>query len=91
MSCQRQRLRIATAICAVGLCSTSAQSREPSGAYPPASTVAAEVVDRTNVERTHHKRAPLRANSRLMRAAQMHAEQMARACQLARVFAGPLS
>ena len=50
------------------------------------SSVAAEVVDLTNVERIGHARTPLRANSRLMRAAQMHAEQMARAGQLAHVL-----
>jgi uncharacterized protein YkwD len=41
--------------------------------------VAAEVVELTNAERTDHRRPQLRANSRLMRAAQIHAEQMARA------------
>jgi uncharacterized protein YkwD len=55
---------------------------------PPAGTarVAAEVVELTNTERGIHGRATLRANSRLMRAAQVHAEQMARARQQAHVL-----
>ena len=46
----------------------------------------ADVIDLTNVERTHQRRSPLRANARLMRAAQIQAEQMARAGQLAHVL-----
>jgi uncharacterized protein YkwD len=87
MSCQPQRLRVATAICAIGLCATPAQS----GARPPArpaiaSRVAADVVDLTNVRRIEERRPPLRTNPRLMRAAQLHAEQMARASQVAHVL-----
>jgi uncharacterized protein YkwD len=84
---QRQLLSMATVICVAGLCSRPAQSMGPSGTRPAsASAVAAEVVDLTNVERTRHGRMGLRANSRLMRAAQIQAEQMARAGQLAHVL-----
>ena len=87
MRCQRQRPRIATAICVVGLCSAPVRSEEPPVApHATASKVAVEVVDLTNVERIDHRRKPLRANARLMHAAQVHAEQMARARQLAHVL-----
>ena len=87
MSRQRQRLHIGIALCAIGLCSAPAQSREAAAAPPPAaSAFAAAVVDLTNVERTLQQRQPLRANVRLMRAAQIHAEQMARARQMAHVL-----
>jgi uncharacterized protein YkwD len=82
MSRRRQWLRTGIAICAIGLSSTPARS----GEAPVASGVAAEVVDLTNVERLRHKRGSLRANARLMRAAQMHAQQMARARRLAHVL-----
>jgi uncharacterized protein YkwD len=83
MSGLRQRFYMTTTICIVGVCSTSVLS-EPSRARPAVtSSVAAEVVTLTNVERTDRGRARLRANPRLMHAAQMHAEQMARAGRLA--------
>jgi hypothetical protein len=50
------------------------------------SRVAADVIKLTNVERTHYRRAALRANPRLMRAAQLQADQMARAGQMAHVL-----
>jgi uncharacterized protein YkwD len=84
---QRQLLSMATVICVIGLCSRPAQSMGPSGTRPAsASAVAAEVVHLTNVERTRDGRTALRANRRLMRAAQIHAEQMARAGQMAHVL-----
>ena len=71
----------------VSLGSTSAQSRAPLVARPAVtSRVTAEVVDLTNVERTLNGRASLRANARLMHAAQIQAEQMASAGQLAHVL-----
>jgi uncharacterized protein YkwD len=70
-------------ICIVGVCSTSVRSEAPRTRPAIASSVAAEVVTLTNVERTDRGRARLRANPRLMRAAQLHAEQMARAGQMA--------
>jgi uncharacterized protein YkwD len=82
---QRQRFRVATAICIVGVCST-ALSAVPGARLPVTSSVAAEVVDLTNVERTDRGRARLRANPRLMQAAQIHAEQMARAGRMAHVL-----
>jgi uncharacterized protein YkwD len=80
---QHQRLGVAMMIGVASLCATPAQS----GA-PPAVTskVATEVVQLTNVERTRNGRASLRANARLMHAAQIQAEQMARAGQLAHVL-----
>ena len=44
------------------------------------------MVDLTNVERTRERRRPLRANARLMRAAQIQADQMARVRRLAHVL-----
>jgi uncharacterized protein YkwD len=79
MSRPWQRLRIGIVICAPGVCAAPAQSRD-------ASSFATQVVDLTNIERTGHKRQPLRADAQLMRAAQMHAEQMARARQMAHVL-----
>jgi len=84
---QPRRLTAATVICVLVFCSTAAYSRALSGARSAAGPgVAAAVVDLTNVERTHHGRAPFRANPRLMRAAQIQADQMARAGQLAHVL-----
>jgi uncharacterized protein YkwD len=80
---QRQRFCLTTVICIVGVCSTSVRSEAPRTRQGIASSVAAEVVALTNVERTDRGRARLRANPRLMRAAQLHAEQMARAGRLA--------
>jgi uncharacterized protein YkwD len=83
MPSQWQRFWLTTVICIVGICSISVRSEAPAARPAAASRVTAEVVDLTNVERTDRGRSPLRANARLMRAAQMHAEQMARAGQLA--------
>jgi uncharacterized protein YkwD len=80
MARHRNPLRAAVAICAVVLCSTPARSAEAT------SKVVAAVVDLTNAERTQHERQPLRANAQLMRAAQVQAEQMARARQMAHVL-----
>jgi uncharacterized protein YkwD len=86
---QRQLLSIATVICVIGVCSLPAHSMGPAKTRPAsASAVANEVVDLTNVERTGHGRTALRTSPRLMRAAQIHAEQMARASQLAHVLPG---
>ena len=83
---QRQRFWVTTVICIVGICSTSVLSEVPGARPPVSSSVAADVVDLTNVERTGRGRARVRANPRLTRAAQIHAEQMARAGQLAHVL-----
>ena len=80
------RLYVTMVICIVGVCPTSVRSEAPGARPAAASSVAADVVDLTNVERSGHGRARLRANSRLMRAAQLHAEQMARTGQLAHVL-----
>jgi uncharacterized protein YkwD len=81
----RQRLRLTTVICIVGVCSTSVLS-EAAGSPAAASAVTAEVVELTNAERRMRGRARLRVNPRLMRAAQLHAEQMAHAGQMAHVL-----
>jgi uncharacterized protein YkwD len=83
MPSHRNCLRIAAAICVAGVLATASPSRASSAA---ASEVVVDVVDLTNVERRRYERAPLRANARLMRAAQLHADQMARARQLAHVL-----
>ena len=81
-----QRFYVTTVICIMGVCSTSVRSEMPGARPAVVSSVAADVVDLTNVERTGRGRARLRANPRLMRAAQIHAEQMARAGQLTHVL-----
>lgn len=83
MSWERHCLALAAAVCMVGVFATPARSR---AASPPASRAAVDVIELTNAERTRHERAPLRANAQLMRAAQLQAEQMARARQLAHVL-----
>jgi uncharacterized protein YkwD len=63
----------------LGICCPPAQSAAAPGRAPAvASSVVADVIDLTNTERAHHRRAALRANPRLMRAARL-------------VFARPLS
>ena len=64
---------------------SSAQSEK---GLAPTSRVAADVIKFTNVERTHYQRPALRANLRLMRAAQLQAEQMARARHMAHELPG---
>ena len=86
---QQKPLIAATVICLIGFHSTPAQSEPPAAARPAvASRVTSDVVDLTNVERTRRGQTPLRANQRLMRAAQIHAEQMARAGQMAHDLPG---
>jgi uncharacterized protein YkwD len=71
------------------LCVHPAQSSADSGnGSAPVSRVAADVITFTNVVRTHYQRPALRANPRLMRAAQLQAEQMARARRMAHVLPG---
>jgi uncharacterized protein YkwD len=74
-------------ICIVGVCCPAEQSvAQPRSGHAVASRVAADVVDLTNVERTHHQRIALRVNPRLMRAAQLQADQMAQAEHMAHVL-----
>jgi uncharacterized protein YkwD len=82
----RSRSTVAAAICAAALCSTPASSAARPWAPVAASRMAADVIDLTNVERTRQHRAALRASPRLMRAAQIQAEQMARARHLAHIL-----
>lgn len=81
------RRRLTTMICIVGVCSTF--DGFEAAARPAAATttsVAAQVVQLTNAERGRSGRARLLANARLMRAAQLHAEQIARAGEMAHVL-----
>ena len=84
---QRQRFWVTTVILIVGVWSTSVRSAVPGARLEVPSSVAVEVVDLTNVERTRQGRR-VHANQRLMRAAQIHAEQMARAGQMAHDLPG---
>jgi|RhiMethySRZTD1v2_1073278.scaffolds.fasta_scaffold01686_20 uncharacterized protein YkwD len=68
--------------CSIIVC-IPAHAEAPEMRRAEVARVAAEVVDLTNVERADRGRGPLRTNPRLMRAAQMHAEQMARAQRMA--------
>jgi uncharacterized protein YkwD len=52
------------------------------------SATAGTIVQLTNAERAHAGRPPLRANSQLMEAAQLHADQMARRGRLEHVLSG---
>jgi uncharacterized protein YkwD len=73
--------------CIVGVCCPPAQSAAQSRSGRPASSrVAADVITLTNIERTHNRRGALRADPRLMRAAQLQAEQMAQAGHMAHVL-----
>ena len=87
MSRQPRRVILTMFLCIVGICCPPAPSVAQSRVRTAApSRVAADVVKLTNVERTHHQRAALRANARLMRAAQLQAEQMAEASHMAHVL-----
>ena len=75
-----------TTICVVGVCSMQAGAGADNTAPATTAGIAAQVGALTNAERREVGRALLRTNPRLMRAAQMHAEQMARAGQPAHVL-----
>jgi uncharacterized protein YkwD len=86
MSRSPHRLRIGIAICVLAVCAPAHSRAASEARLPAASAFAGDVIDLTNVERTQHQQQPLRANARLMRAAQIHAEQMARARRMAHVL-----
>jgi uncharacterized protein YkwD len=74
----------------VSACATPASPTEvgaEASAAPPAD-VASTLVQLTNAERSGAGLAPLRANVRLMQAAQLHADQMARLGRLDHVLSG---
>ena len=73
-------------VCIVGICSPPAQAAKAATGHVSVSSVAADVIALTNIERTHYRRGVLRANPRLMRAAQLQAEQMAQARRMAHVL-----
>jgi uncharacterized protein YkwD len=72
-------LRCAAALlsCAILACSTPGSPETPSS-----SPIAADVIKLTNAERARRRVPPLASSPRLMRAANIHAEQMARAGRL---------
>ena len=83
---QPPRFTLTIFVCLVVCCPT-AQSTAQSRSGPAAtSRVAADVIRLTNIERVHYQRAALRANPRLMRAAQLQADQMAAASHMAHVL-----
>jgi uncharacterized protein YkwD len=82
---QRNRLCVTAVVCSIGVLTTSMRFAA-AGVPASPSKVAAEVVRLTNAERANRGRSRLRTNARLMRAAQLHAEQMARAGQQAHVL-----
>src|SRR4051794_11724078 len=87
MPVQPNRLNLAVFVCAAAVvCSPAQSAAESPTRAVSVSRVAADVIERTNVERSHNRRAALRANPRLMRAAQLQAEQMARARRMAHVL-----
>ena len=86
MPSQSKRGHLTTFMCIVGICSTSSWLDVAASPVPTASGVEARVVQLTNSERGNRGLARLRTNARLMRAAQLHAEQMARAGQTAHVL-----
>jgi uncharacterized protein YkwD len=89
MARQRHGFSLAMFVCIAGICSPPAQSAASSRRAPAvAPSVAADVIALTNIERTHHRRGALRANPRLMRAAQLQADQMAQASRMAHVLPG---
>jgi uncharacterized protein YkwD len=69
----------------VGWPATRSTAQSRSGPAP-SSRVAADVITLTNLERTHNQRTALRADPRLMRAAQLQADQMAQAGHMAHVL-----
>ena len=84
---QSRHFTLTILVCIVGVCCppapSAAQSRR---GVVGSSNVAADVVKLTNIERTHNRRPALRANSQLMRAAQLQADQMAQASRMAHVL-----
>jgi uncharacterized protein YkwD len=84
---QPRRFSLTIFVCIVGVCCPPVLSLAQSRSGPPASSgVAADVIKLTNMERTHYRRVALRANPRLMRAAQLQADQMAQAGHMAHVL-----
>jgi uncharacterized protein YkwD len=79
----RPRFCLTTVVCILGVYSASLHSEAARTRPATAASVAAEIVSLTNAERSDRGRTPLRTNQRLMRAAQIHAEQMARAGRMA--------
>ena len=84
---QPRHFSLTILVCSVVVSCLPASSLAQSRRGPAASSgVAADVIKLTNMERTHYRRPALRANPRLMRAAQLQADQMAQASHMAHVL-----
>ena len=86
MARQPRHFTLTIVVCIVGICCPPAPSAGQSRRAAASSRVAADVVKLTNVERTQYRRPALRPNARLMRAAQLQANQMAQASHMAHVL-----
>jgi uncharacterized protein YkwD len=88
MPARPQRLALATILCITVVFSAPAHSA-PAGAstVAPGDTIVADVIRLTNVERAQHQQTVLRMDPKLMRAAQLQADQMAAARHMAHVLA----
>jgi len=86
---QSKRFTGAVLVCVAVVCFSPAHTAaQATSAAAAPSKVAADVITLTNAERTQFRRAALRANPRLMRAAQLQADQMARARRMAHELPG---
>ncbi len=83
---QPRRFSLTIFVCIVAVCCPTLSLAQSRRGPAPSSRIAADVIKLTNIERTHNQRAALRANPRLMRAAQLQADQMARAGHMAHVL-----
>jgi uncharacterized protein YkwD len=86
MARQPRHFTLTIVVCIVGICCPPAPSAGQSRRAAASSRVAADVVKLPNVERTQYRRPALRPNARLMRAAQLQANQMAQASHMAHVL-----
>jgi uncharacterized protein YkwD len=88
MPARPQRLALAPILCITVVFSAPAHSA-PAGAstVAPGDTIVADVIRLTNVERAQHQQTVLRMDPKLMRAAQLQADQMAAARHMAHVLA----
>lgn len=86
MARQPRHFSLTILVCIIGICCPPAPSAAQARGGAGSSRVVADVVKLTNVERTHYRRPALRANARLMRAAQLQANQMAQASHMAHVL-----
>jgi uncharacterized protein YkwD len=82
----RQGLLVWLLVLASGCTTPASPTEMPAAAAAPGLT--ASIVDLTNAERADAGVAPLRVNSQLMQAAQLHADQMARTGKMSHEISG---